>query len=529
MPTKKSHKTLNSVEVVLRNFTGNRAVNSPVINTDELSSHTSFWWVLFLLECQTLLLFSLYLHGFLKNLLDIIFVITSSTLSIATFITLYSYIGGSNHLRWSLILGSTWLLSLSIYASQLQDLPRISSLSIFMEEGRSIPIHSYFFNLPLTQFSLYALAILSSLNPQLAAATLPQSTKPIIFLRVALSALMFCLFTPSHQTGLSWTDDVVRKHGLLVGWATDALQLLKHNRPDFDLTAIRQNSAQHPIPALTTQITVKTVLTIQVESLDLYLLTKQTFPSSTPFLNSLATKFGYRAIWSNHGISGSSGADFQFLTGYRPVLNCPIYSSRALHILESMPKRLAAAGIPTYIYHNNTGRFWNRAHAFHALGIEHFEDLNNIPSLHASKWGVADEDVVTHILNQSRHRPERSLLFWITLSSHTPFNLVKNGYEPTFAYVDQQIKRLINQWSGESTLFIIYGDHPSPLQLKHSSTQAQNQLVPLLVFLKENNDLKPISIIDAPNTLYEIASLAPLVESALLPRVRSSFPYCSRP
>lgn len=235
-----------------------------------------------------------------------------------------------------------------------------------------------------------------------------------------------------------------------------------------------------------------------------------------PFLCAIAPHSTRGVLESNYGISGSSGSYFQLLSGMRPVLAYPIYQSACLSQIQALPSRLKKSNINSYAYHNNTNRFWNRGLAFQSFGVTSFDDISSIHKYTKSKWGLSDEDVVSHILSKQLKKTEPGLHFWITMSSHSPFNLVADGYNATFSYVDRQIKRLVENFPTDNTMFILYGDHPSPEHNKSWNSRNIHKQVPFLAFIRSQNSIRPIDSDFSKDKTYEIASLYYLVESSLL-------------
>ncbi|MBI3488962.1 MAG: hypothetical protein HY014_12425 [Acidobacteria bacterium] len=467
---------------------------------------------------QCITLWSIYFDGFFDAPFKAAFVIISSVAGAGFYIGIISRMVGKRHLPWIIAFASIWILGLAWYANALSDLPHLSTFAVLVSEGRDVPILAYFHSIPKAQI-LMALVTTSTYVVFVRVSEERLSLDRLfIATKAALSAGMLILYPPFGKPDYVWLDDVVRKHGLVIGWLVDGILTMRLRNPEADVAAIRQNLLTRPVPSLKSLDHVDRALVIQVESMDSELLRNSTTPHM-PYLAGILTKCSMDLLEPNYGISGSSGSDFQFLTGARPALPYPVYNSPAMNQIDSLPKKLRASSVATYIYHNNTSRFWKRGPALKAMGIMAFDDAEIIPEHRKSKWGLADEDVVSHLIEKVKERPAPSLHFWITMSTHSPYDLIEGdapGYFNSFKQLDRQIQRLIEGISSQRIAFIIYGDHPSPGHRQYWPSSAFSPKVPCLSFINDHGVISPLQIQRTAGVTYEIASLASLLESVLV-------------
>ncbi len=170
---------------------------------------------------------------------------------------------------------------------------------------------------------------------------------------------------------------------------------------------IRQLEQANPVVKIPFEILLPhsydTMIVIQVESLDFNILGfRSNGREVTPFLNRLKNDSILLKLNSFHyGASGSSGADFQFLTGDLPLNNFPIFKVDLLDYSFSLPAILLKKNIRTYAFHGNTASMWGRGQAYKRMKIARFYDPADF-SKPDTRWGMSD----SLFLQESREKIE---------------------------------------------------------------------------------------------------------------------------
>ena len=265
----------------------------------------------------------------------------------------------------------------------------------------------------------------------------------------------------------------------------------------------------------------QSLLVLQIESLDQEVLNINIDGKEvTPFFNRLKRDSLSLSLNPIHtSSSGSSGSDFQFLTGLLPVESYPCYLVESLDYSLSLPKLLAEVGISSWAWHGNSGSYWGRSRAFRKAGFSKFYDLSSFkePDTH---WGVSDETLFSSLRTDLSKKEHPGLFFAITLSSHIPFNYIDNpvfsskdivgSYFNSINYVDGATREFLSELSG-NYFVIIYGDHASGVNKSgYESIPGEDETVPAFIFeLSEGKISRPdfVSLVDKEIEGYDIRSL----------------------
>jgi phosphoglycerol transferase MdoB-like AlkP superfamily enzyme len=256
------------------------------------------------------------------------------------------------------------------------------------------------------------------------------------------------------------------------------------------------------------------LLTIQIETLDFNLLGfRYEGREVTPFLNGLREQcFLLKLNALHYGPSGSSGADFQFLTGLLPPANYPAFKIQTMDYEKSLPAILRTRGVPTYAFHGNVASMFGRGRAYKNMGVNRFYDPADFPAKD-SRWGISDRmffQQSTRFI--SGNNGKRECYFLITLSSHGPFNFVPpqaysgtdlaSKYFNSLNYVDSAISDFVRHLRG-SYLILMYGDHTAGLETDfYHSRENGKEYIPGFVFLlRDGKIVKPEAEVEPSNLL----------------------------
>lgn len=304
-----------------------------------------------------------------------------------------------------------------------------------------------------------------------AARGLRQAAVAAFVLFASVQAATFARYHTADMMRFSEYRDLVRTHGLEGAVVLDAVELLGGPGRAGILRDLRLDSLSAPAAPLGLDaVAADRIVIVQLESLDLDALT----PAATPNLFRLwegATRGLVNPQRSS--VSGSSSADFQLLTGLRPVSAVPVYRLPWDHDESGLPAYAASRGFAFHAYHGNDRHFWNRGPFLAALGAR-FHSSETMPETEYSRWGRADGDLFRYA-NQRISPAGRAVHFLITLSTHAPFDLVEPAahlegasprarYDLSVAYLDAALGSFLRALPKDgATLVALYGDHTSGL------------------------------------------------------------------
>jgi phosphoglycerol transferase MdoB-like AlkP superfamily enzyme len=293
--------------------------------------------------------------------------------------------------------------------------------------------------------------------------------------------------------------DLVRTHGLDGAATLDALDVLRGGNGAGMLQELRRNAAEiPPTPLPLDPVAADRMVIVQVESLDVEALG----PEVTPALLRLQESATRGLVNPERtSVSGSSSADFQLLTGLRPLAGVPVYRLE-WDGGDALPAHAAARGFTFHAYHGNDRNFWNRGPFFSALGVD-FQTSESIPETEFSRWGRADGDLFRHAAARIRQQ-RRAVHFLITLSTHAPYDLVippgpgeggpvKTRYLRSMRYVDGALGSFVRSLPTDgTTLVAIYGDHTSGVF--DAGNAGEERAVPMVLgLLQPDGALAPLS------------------------------------
>jgi phosphoglycerol transferase MdoB-like AlkP superfamily enzyme len=320
--------------------------------------------------------------------------------------------------------------------------------------------------------------------------------------------------------------DLVRTQGLEPAAALDALELLRTPDSASILRDLRAEVAAHtPAPLPLEPVAADRVVIVQVESLDREVINAD----STPALSRLWNGATHGLVDPlRTSVSGSSSADFQLLTGLRPLAAVPMYKLRWDGDPGGLPAHAASRGFAFHVYHGNDRQFWNRGPFLSAMGAS-FHALDAIPETEFSRWGRADGDLFRYAAASVRMEG-RAVHFLITLSTHAPFDLVdpaahldgatsRARYVHSVAYLDRSLASFLEALPRNgTTLVVLYSDHGSNVFAPRSA-QGQAGVPMILGRLGSDGSLVPLSFQGRPvldlSEVYEIPALNRFIKDCL--------------
>lgn len=265
-------------------------------------------------------------------------------------------------------------------------------------------------------------------------------------------------------------------YGFLLLWFGEAIYL---NQEELLLEAVAQRtrtsdrlSPLEPPVALTGDVVL-----IQVESLDWRVLNHREHGLPvTPFLNRLADEAMLFKIGTIH-LNGSGDTDFVMLNDVSPSPSVMTYTLARYPYGDALPQVAERAGYGTAAFHGNSGRFFNRFHAFKRMGFDDLwflEELRDTCGLPVSLWGIRDDELLAFsaklLRKESGTRPR--LHYIITLTSHQPFVYLEpdertflpktesmlDRYFDSMNFVDRNLEAYVDGLA-KGTLVLLFGDH----------------------------------------------------------------------
>jgi phosphoglycerol transferase MdoB-like AlkP superfamily enzyme len=234
------------------------------------------------------------------------------------------------------------------------------------------------------------------------------------------------------------------------------------------------------------------VILIQVESLDAKIIDyRQQGKQITPFLNDLKEEGLYFENFYAQKVNGSFDADLSTLTSLYPVNRSYVFRDIDLSRFHSLPLLLKKRGYQTLAFHNNDRDFFNRAEAYPDLGFDHFYSQRNFrenifPVPKERGLGINDYDFFdasTDLIKEAAQKEKPFFAYFISLTSHTPFNFfpqnaVENfaevdnnlvhNYFKSVSFLDKSLENFISKLEKaeimDNTLLVIYSDHESEIK-----------------------------------------------------------------
>jgi phosphoglycerol transferase MdoB-like AlkP superfamily enzyme len=124
---------------------------------------------------------------------------------------------------------------------------------------------------------------------------------------------------------------------------------------------------------------------------------------------------------------GTIRTEFEFLTAL-PLAALPQLRYPYLQLTEaeipSIARELRSNGYRTLAIHPNGGAFWNRNHAFRALGFDRFLDADAFGSADRYGWYVSDASLVERIIAEMRDDDQPQMVMAISIQNHGPYESV---------------------------------------------------------------------------------------------------------
>jgi len=233
------------------------------------------------------------------------------------------------------------------------------------------------------------------------------------------------------------------------------------------------------------------IIVIQVESLDQNIIDlRYNGREVTPFLNSLKERALYFDNFYAQHVNGSFDAEFSFFTSMYPINKNFGFKVNDLSAFDSLVGKLNRRGYTTLAFHGNDKTFFYRDKAYEELGFDRFysredyeESIMKYPDTEFY-LGINDYDFFQQSFNYLVTAEEPYFAFFITVTSHTPFdfypeeeeieefssipNPLVRGYFNSMAFTDASLRAFFDRLSqseiSDNTAVIIYADHNAGIE-----------------------------------------------------------------
>lgn len=219
----------------------------------------------------------------------------------------------------------------------------------------------------------------------------------------------------------------------------------------------------------------------------------------TPFLNQLKDQaFFYRVTAPTY--NGSADADFSMLTATQPSKNTINYNIPGYPFDNALPRFLAKFDYRSTALMGDRGNFYNRRLAYEKMRFTQTLFAEEIVAKYAGRiesFGIRDSDLLPISSLLLRKSTDKVCHFVVTVSSHGPFNTVRDSEKEIFPnskdmnenyfnsirYVDNTLRSYIVSLPTNTTV-VIYGDHTSPGSYEGYTRDrsGQNHRVPCLIY-----------------------------------------------
>jgi len=358
----------------------------------------------------------------------------------------------------------------------------------------------------------------------------------LLLSQLSISAFYFSTYKPSEVYNES-TTLMANAYGILPLYAYE-LYLNVKDEATIDIRKeiienpehiIEENSKDYKLDENTN------LLIIQLESYDAKMVDYMYKGKKiSPFISKLKDQSIYfDNIYAQH-INGSFDAEFAVLTSLYPINKNYSFLNNNMGNYNSLVNIFNDRNYETLAFHGNDKEFFHRDKGYDELGYDHFYSLedykfdNNYYDLD-SYFGINDYDFFNQSLNWLKDSKKPFFGYFITVTSHTPFNfypesnntdfeaienqLVKDYFE-SIRFVDASLEMFFNKLENngllENTLVVIFSDHNADINKEEYLSRGyfeseenfkKPEKTPLLIMHPE---LEP-EIVEKPGTVTDLA------------------------
>lgn len=240
----------------------------------------------------------------------------------------------------------------------------------------------------------------------------------------------------------------------------------KENLPDNELAGIFKG---------------KNLIFVQVESLEKFVIgQKVNGQDITPTLNKIMkNSFYFSSIYEQVSGGNSSDADLMSNTSTYPVKSGSTFFRFPDNKYNSLPMMLKKLGYTTSAFHPDGGGYWNWMPSLQSMEFDKCTDITGFNVNETVGLGISDGTYLKQLADKISNQPKPFYSFFVTLTSHMPFNLPKKhrhmklpnsmdknilgDYLQSVHYTDKHIGNFLDSLDKKGVLdnsvVVIYGDH----------------------------------------------------------------------
>ncbi len=255
---------------------------------------------------------------------------------------------------------------------------------------------------------------------------------------------------------------------------------------DTSMQMLRDYNLTSPRPAAPARAPLPDIIVVQSESLFDVTRLKGIDIDVMPVWRAAASRGWSGELHVPTFGGGTIRTEFEFLTGLPlaafPQIRYP-YLQLAHAQIPSIVRELRSNGYRTVAIHPNGGAFWNRNHAFRAVGFDQFLDADAFDDAPRYGWYVSDASLVDRVIAELRDDDQPQMIMAISIQNHGPYdtvplpasdnarflqaNLDAAGTRDLETYMtmvrasDEALGRLLEfvETRPRDTLLLVYGDH----------------------------------------------------------------------
>lgn len=273
-------------------------------------------------------------------------------------------------------------------------------------------------------------------------------------------------------------DLQVKQVGLLAMYNVQGYNFVKNN---INIKPISADEAQQIDGQLKTTIapfdenyTGKNLIVIQVESLQgFFVNAKYNGKEITPNINKLVNESAYfNNCYQQIGIGHTADAELLTNTSMYPAEDSCAYFDKYNNSYISIAKDMKSLDYSTLYFHGNKGAFWNRNLIYKNLGFDKFYSLESFKA-DELVWGLSDMSFFRQSFDVLKDEKQPFYGFFVTLTSHSPFEVNLNNFTSKETYMDNYINsinyadkaigsfidKLKSSGILDNSVVIVYGDH----------------------------------------------------------------------
>lgn len=225
----------------------------------------------------------------------------------------------------------------------------------------------------------------------------------------------------------------------------------------------------------------KNLIIIQVESLENFLIGQKIQGQEiTPNLNKLLKNSLYfPQIYEQVSGGNSSDSDLMTNTSTYPVKSGATFFRFPDNQYNSLPELMKGLGYYTSAFHPDGGGYWNWMPALNSMGFDKCTDVTGFKLDETIGLGLSDGSYLRQLGDKLSNQPQPFYSFFVTLTSHMPFNLPKEyremkltenidktvvgDYFQSIHYTDKHLGNFIDTLDKkgilDNSVVVIYGDH----------------------------------------------------------------------